>query len=119
MKIKQVRTKLYRWKGPVKIDDTVFATPLSALPFQDDSQAPFRFFSWLVVEVETDNGLVGIGNAGLSPDVTKLIVDSKLAGLLVGENPLNTEYLFQKMFRSTVAFGRKGAALAAISAVDI
>jgi L-alanine-DL-glutamate epimerase-like enolase superfamily enzyme len=65
MKIKHVRTKLYRWKGPVKTDDTVFATPLSALPFQRDAQAPFRFFSWLVVEVETDDGRIGIGNAGL------------------------------------------------------
>jgi hypothetical protein len=31
MRIAAVRTKLYTWKGPVKIDDTVFATPLSAL----------------------------------------------------------------------------------------
>ena len=38
MLITSVRTKLYRWKGPVKIDDTVFATPLSALAFQSDAQ---------------------------------------------------------------------------------
>jgi L-rhamnonate dehydratase len=119
MKITEVRTKLYRWKGPVKTADTVFATPLSALPFQSDAQAPFRFFSWLVVEVATDTGLVGIGNAGLSPDVTRTIVDSKLAPALIGESPLNIEYLFEKMYRSTIAFGRKGAVLAAISAVDI
>jgi L-alanine-DL-glutamate epimerase-like enolase superfamily enzyme len=119
MKIARIRTKLYRWTGPVKIDDTVFATPLSALPFQRDAQAPFRFFSWLVVEIETDDGLVGIGNAGLCPDVAQQIVDTKLAPQLVGENPLNTEYLFEKLYRSTVAYGRKGAVLAAISAVDI
>ena len=119
MKIVSVRTKLYRWTGPTIIDDTVFATPLSALPFQSDAQAPFRFFSWLVVEVETDSGQVGIGNAGLCPDITRQIVDAKLAPLLIGENPLNTEYLFEKMYRATVAFGRKGAVLAAISAVDI
>jgi L-alanine-DL-glutamate epimerase-like enolase superfamily enzyme len=119
MRIASVRTKLYRWTGPVKTDDTVFATPLSALPFQRDAQAPFRFFSWLVVEVETDDGVVGIGNAGLSPDITKQIVDTKLTPALVGENALNTEYLFEKMYRSTVAFGRKGVVLAAISAVDI
>ncbi|MDB5246610.1 MAG: L-rhamnonate dehydratase [Segetibacter sp.] len=119
MKIQAVRTKLYQWQGPVKTTDTIFATPLSALPFQDDSQAPFRFFSWLVVEIETDEGHVGIGNAGLSPDVTKMIIDTKLKSLLIGENPLNTEYLYEKMFRSTVAFGRKGTVLAAISALDI
>lgn len=119
MKIQSVTTKLYQWKGPVKTTDTIFATPLSALPFQEDAQAPFRFFSWLAVEVKTDEGHIGIGNAGLCPDVTKLIIDSKLKGLLLGENPLNTEYLYEKMYRSSVAFGRKGAVLAAISALDI
>ena len=45
---------MYQWQGPVKTSDTIFATPLSMLPFQSDAQAPFRFFSWLVVEIETD-----------------------------------------------------------------
>lgn len=119
MKITKVRAKLYQWKGPVKTADTIFATPLSLLPFQDDSQAPFRFFSWLVVEIETDAGHTGIGNAGLCPDLCKKIVDGKLASLLLNENPLNTEYLYEKMYRSSVAYGRKGAVLAAISALDI
>ena len=116
MKIQSIRTKLYQWQGPVKTSDTIFATPLSALPFQNDAQAPFRFFSWLVVEIETDEGHVGYGNAGLCPDLTKQIIDTKLCSLLLDENPLNTEYLYEKMYRSTVAFGRKGAVLAAISA---
>jgi len=119
MKITSIRTKLYQWNGPVKTTDTIFATPVSLLPFQKDSQAAYRFFSWLVVEIETDNNLIGIGNAGLCPDVTKLIIDSKLKGLLIGEDPTNTELLYEKMYRSTVAFGRKGAVMAAISALDI
>ncbi|MBS1663932.1 MAG: L-rhamnonate dehydratase [Bacteroidetes bacterium] len=119
MKITAVRAKLYKWTGPVKTADTIFATPVSLLPFQKDSQAAYRFFSWLVVEVETDNGHVGLGNAGLCPDVCKQIIDTKLAGLLIGEDPLNSEYLYEKMYRSSVAFGRKGAVLAAISALDI
>lgn len=119
MKIKSIRTKLYQWNGPVKTTDTIFATPVSLLPFQKDSQAAYRFFSWLVVEIETDDGRIGIGNAGLSPDITKQIIDSKLKPLLLNENPLNTEYLFEKMYRSTVAYGRKGSVLAAISAIDI
>lgn len=119
MIIKSIRTKLYQWKGPVKTSDTIFATPVSLLPFQVDSQASYRFFSWLVVEIETDEGHVGIGNAGLCPDVTKQIIDSKLKSLLIGENPLNNEYLYEKMYRSSVAYGRKGAVIAAISAIDI
>jgi len=38
---------------------------------------------------------------------------------LIGENPMNTEYLYEKMYRSSVAYGRKGAVIAAISALDI
>jgi L-alanine-DL-glutamate epimerase-like enolase superfamily enzyme len=119
MKITKIKTKLYQWKGPVKTSDTIFATPLSALPFQDDSQAPFRFFSWLIVEIETDAGYTGIGNAGLCPDIAKQIIDSKLKSLLINENPLNTEYLYEKMYRSSIAYGRKGVVVAAISALDI
>jgi L-rhamnonate dehydratase len=119
MKITSVQTKLYEWRGPVKTEDTVFATPLSPLHFQNDSEGAFRFFSWLVVEITTDNGLVGIGNAGLAPNVTKAIIDTKLSSLLIGENPMNTEFLYEKMYRSTVAFGRKGVVMAAISALDI
>lgn len=119
MKITSVETLLYTWDGSVRTDDTIFATPLSPLPFQIDGQKPFRFFSWLVVKITTSNGIVGIGNAGLCPDITKKIIDTKLKPLLLDENPINTEYLFNKMYRSTVAYGRKGAVLAAISAVDI
>src|SRR5688500_18605272 len=119
MHITAIRTKLYQWQGPVKNSDTILATPLSAMPCQSDAQALFRFFSWLVVEVETSAGHIGYGNAGLCPDVTQQIVDSKLAPLLLNENPMNTEYLYEKMYRSTIAYGRKGAVLAAISAIDI
>jgi L-alanine-DL-glutamate epimerase-like enolase superfamily enzyme len=119
MKIESVETYLYKWKGPVNTEDTIFATPLSALPFQKDEQAPFRFFSWLVVKVTTDEGVTGIGNAGLSPDIAKAIIDNKLESLIVGEDPFNTNYLFEKMYRSTIAYGRKGVVLAAISAIDI
>lgn len=119
MKITAIRTKLYKWNGPIKTSDTIFATPVSMLPFQEDAQQVYRFFSWLVVEIETDAGHIGIGNAGLCPDICKQIIDSKLRSLLLGEDPTNNEYLFEKMYRSTVAYGRTGAVLAAISALDI
>lgn len=119
MKITAIRTKLYKWNGPIKTSDTIFATPVSMLPFQEDAQQVYRFFSWLIVEIETDAGHIGIGNAGLCPDICKQIIDSKLKSLLLGEDPTNNEYLFEKMYRSTVAYGRTGAVLAAISALDI
>ena len=79
----------------------------------------FTFHGWLIVEIFTDQGLVGIGNAALSPLITKQMIDLYLAPLIIGENPLDTEFLWQHMYRKTMAFGRKGVAMVAIGAVDI
>jgi L-alanine-DL-glutamate epimerase-like enolase superfamily enzyme len=79
----------------------------------------FTFHGWLVVEVMTDEGIVGIGNAALSPQVTKQLIDAYLKPLLIGADPWDTEFLWQHMYRKTMAFGRKGVALVAISAIDI
>lgn len=79
----------------------------------------FRFHEWLICEVETDNGIVGIGNAALAPTITKQIIDTYLAPLVIGEDPFDNEYLWQKMYRRTHAWGRKGVGMVAISAIDI
>ena len=79
----------------------------------------FTFHSWLVVEVMTDDGLVGIGNAALTPIVTKQVIDHHLKPLLLGADPWDIEFLWQHMYRKTMAFGRKGIGMTAISAVDI
>jgi L-alanine-DL-glutamate epimerase-like enolase superfamily enzyme len=83
------------------------------------SMGRFTFHGWLVVEIFTDNGLVGIGNAALAPLVSKKVVDDYLAPLLVGEDPWDVELLWQHMYRRTMAFGRDGIGMVAISAVDI
>jgi L-alanine-DL-glutamate epimerase-like enolase superfamily enzyme len=62
---------------------------------------------------------VGIGNAALSPPVTKQVIDLYLKPILLGKDPFDNEFLWQHMYRQTMAFGRKGVAMAAISAVDI
>jgi L-rhamnonate dehydratase len=51
--------------------------------------------------------------------VTKTLIDTYLKPLLIGSDPWDTEYLWQQMYRRTMAFGRKGVAMTAISAVDI
>ena len=84
-----------------------------------DAMASFRFHGWLIVEVFTDAGLVGIGNAALSPRGAKQVIDLYLKPLLIGEDPFDTEFLWQRMYRQTMAFGRKGIGMIAISAVDI
>jgi L-alanine-DL-glutamate epimerase-like enolase superfamily enzyme len=62
---------------------------------------------------------VGIGEAALAPRITKQIIDLYLKPILIGSDPFDSEILWQKMYRSTMAFGRKGIGMTAISAVDI
>jgi L-alanine-DL-glutamate epimerase-like enolase superfamily enzyme len=83
------------------------------------SMGTFAFHGWLVVEVFTDAGHVGVGNAALAPQITKQVIDSYLKPLLIGEDPWNVERLWQHMYRKTMAFGRKGIGMVAISALDI
>src|SRR5438874_6714703 len=91
----------------------------SKIPDQTASMTTFTFHDWLVVEIFTDNGLVGIGNAALSPQVSKQVIDLYLKPVLIGADPWDIESLWQHMYRKTMAFGRKGIGMAAISAVDI
>ena len=79
----------------------------------------FRFHEWLICEVETDNGIIGIGNAALAPQVTKKIIDTYLKPLVIGEDPFDYAYLWEKMYRRTHAWGRRGVGMVAISAIDI
>jgi L-alanine-DL-glutamate epimerase-like enolase superfamily enzyme len=83
------------------------------------TMSSFTFHGWLVVEVFTDIGLVGIGNAALAPALCKQLIDLQFKPLLIGADPWDLEFLWQHMYRKTLAYGRKGIALVAISAVDI
>ena len=71
-----------------------------------------------LVLVHTDSGQVGIGAAYSHPGLVHLIVQEQLAPLLIGEDPTEVESLWQKMYRITRWYGRKGAAMSAIGAID-
>jgi L-alanine-DL-glutamate epimerase-like enolase superfamily enzyme len=73
----------------------------------------------LLVEIETDSGLVGIGEAGPGGGATATVIDKDLAPLLIGEDPLLIEGLWQKMFARTRQYGRRGVVMQAISGIDI
>jgi L-alanine-DL-glutamate epimerase-like enolase superfamily enzyme len=128
MKIAAVRARVFEWKGVTvppqgnfcaNAMDAVYDNRASAHASGQDTMNTFRFHAWTVVEIETDAGLVGLGNVALAPRIAKAIIDEYLTPLLVGQDPWNYEYLNQRMYRSTHAWGRKGVGMAAISAVDI
>jgi len=120
VKITEIRTRVVEWRGETVAPQPHFCTnPMDLLELQSDPMGSFRFHGWLIVEVFTDSGHVGIGEAALAPRVTKPLIDLYLKPILIGENPFDSEFLWQHMYRRTMAFGRKGVGMVAISAVDI
>jgi L-rhamnonate dehydratase len=81
----------------------------------------------LIVRVTTDEGIVGVGEVDSSPSVVKAIIDappshkiaSGLRSLLVGQDPLDIAGLWQRMYFGSLYYGRRGAAVHAISGIDI
>jgi L-rhamnonate dehydratase len=81
----------------------------------------------LVVRVHTDGGLVGIGEVTSQSYVCKAIFEAPrsaerrhgLAYLLRGQDPLDVEGLWHRMYYHTNRCGRRGAAIHAISGADI
>ena len=119
--IKDVRTTIWQWVGPVApMPPNFCTTPTDIL---DDTSgatiAGYRFLGWLVVEITLDDGTVGIGNAALAPQAVKTVIDTYLKPLLLGQDPMNSEYLWQSMYRRTLPWSRKGIGMTAISAIDL
>jgi L-rhamnonate dehydratase len=81
----------------------------------------------LIVKVHTDEGITGIGEVDSAPLAVKGVVlgpyshttSSGLRHLLIGEDPLETEYLWDKMYRANIYAGRFGIGLHAMSGIDI
>ena len=120
MKITEIRTRVLRWRGKtVPLPPHFCTNPMDLLELPEASMRTFTFHGWLLVEIFTDEGHVGVGNAALAPQVTKQVIDLYLKPLLIGENPWEIERLWQHMYRKTMAFGRKGIGMVAISAIDI
>lgn len=119
-KIKSIRTRVWNWTGPTVPPAGNFCTNASdALWLKGDAMSSFRFHQWLTCEVETEDGTIGLGNAALAPSVVKTAIDDWLAPLVIGEDPFDYAYIWEKMYRRTHAWGRKGIGMTAISAIDI
>lgn len=81
----------------------------------------------LLVKVTTDAGITGIGQVDASPvacigAITAPHSHEIARGLrecVLGEDPLEREHLWHKMYQGSVYFGRRGAAILAMSGIDL
>ena len=81
-----------------------------------------------LLKITTDEGIAGWADIETQPHVGKTIVDipsggqigfESLRAALIGEDPLQRERLWQKMYRYLAYYGRSGAGMQMISGVDI
>jgi len=96
------------------------ASPMSRYPEYAHSLA-----SWscpqatVLVRVETNSGHSGIGWTADGVGAASNIIRGHLAKFLLGADPSAIELLWDQMFRASIPYGRKGAAIEAISALDL
>lgn len=72
-----------------------------------------------LVKVFTDDGIVGLGSVYSHPGLVRSIIEEQLRPLLIGEDPLEVEELWERCYSVTRWYGRKGAAVSALGGVDI
>src|SRR5215212_4918648 len=106
----------------MKITD-VRAIPLAIPTTADEQHSPWwgRHQRQVIVEVQTDEGLIGLGEAfalGGQAPVCRVVEDT-LKPMIVGQDPTRVEYLADLMQRGTGGFARRGLGMFAISGVEI
>ena len=95
-------------------------TPLDVYPEYQETRGSWFWDSRMaVVEIETDDGVVGQGWCEDGVGAVTRVIDGHLSRLLIGADASDVEGLWDRMYRASLPYGRKGIALQAISAIDI
>jgi L-rhamnonate dehydratase len=92
-----------------------------------DSEACSSAQDDLVVVVHTDEGISGIGETDTNPWVARTCIRAPgthcmglgLEEMLIGENPLQPEAIWQKLYSGSKMTGRRGALICAMGAIDM
>jgi L-alanine-DL-glutamate epimerase-like enolase superfamily enzyme len=81
----------------------------------------------IVVFVHTDEGITGVGETDVNPWIAKACIEAPsthtmglgLKDMLLGENPLEPERIWEKLYTGSAMNGRRGAVICAIGALDM
>jgi L-rhamnonate dehydratase len=81
----------------------------------------------LLIKISTDAGITGWGEVDSCPVVAEAIINAPyshklvdgLKNIIMGENPLDIEGLWNKMYQKTLYYGRNGAVIHAMAGIDI
>src|SRR2546425_216047 len=81
----------------------------------------------IVVQVHTDEGIIGIGEVDTNPWVVKSLIQSPgshimslgFQELFIGQDPTQPRAIWDRLYTFTAMTGRRGAGICAIGAVDM
>ena len=81
----------------------------------------------IVVEIHTDDGVSGVGEADINPWIARECIQAPgthtmgqgLTEMLLGADPLQVEQLWERLYVGSAMNGRRGAVINAIGAIDM
>ena len=81
----------------------------------------------IVVEIHTDEGLTGIGETDVNPWIARACIEAPgthtmglgLAEMLLGQDPMDVEVHWERLYVGSAMNGRRGAVINAMGALDI
>jgi L-rhamnonate dehydratase len=100
--------------------DTLISNPMSGYAKYKERRSSWGIgvLGSLVVEIETEDGTIGVATgSGGAP--AAWLIKNHYARFLVGEDARNTNRIWDEMYRASLPYGRKGLPIMAISAVDL
>ncbi len=83
------------------------------------SQAWYSSRTMLLLEMITEDGIIGWGEAFGNPYINKAILEQVYIPLVLGMDPLDRDVIWRKLYNSLRDHGQKGTVIEAISAIDI
>lgn len=101
-----------------KITCHVLSAPV-AKPFTSSRGWLYKTRNTCLVEVETDDGVVGWGECYGPSAVAKAFIDTQLAPQVIGRDPFDVEVVWEHLYNRIKDYGQTGMAIAAISGIDI
>ncbi len=100
-------------------------TSIEGFILTDKLKESFYFSQWeyserriCIVKITCDNGYVGWGEGYGPAEVIKAGIEY-LTPFIMGANPLETETIWETMYRRTLDFARRGILVSALSAIDV
>ncbi len=90
-----------------------------ARPFTSSRGWLYKTRGTCLVEIETDDGIVGWGECYGPSAVAKAFIDTQLAPRVIGRDPFDVEVIWEDLYNRIKDYGPKGMSIAAISGIDI